>query len=129
MHRQQTFGEIQTKKKKESSGAVKEAIAKLSRGLMLPIAMLPVAGLSLGIGTTIISQASSDMGKTIGNILMMPGGVIFAILPLLFAIAIAITFTNDSGVAGLSALVGYAVFSVFQSALIINRQDGYHDFL
>jgi PTS system glucose-specific IIC component len=127
--KQQTFGEVLTKKKKEGNGTVKEAIAKLSRGLMLPIAMLPIAGLSLGIGTTIVSQASSEMGRAIGNILMMPGSVIFAILPLLFAIAIAITFTNDSGTAGLSALVGYAVFSVFQSALIIDRPDGYHDFL
>jgi PTS system glucose-specific IIC component len=36
----------------------------------------------------------------------MPGNVVFSNLPILFAIAIAISFTKDSGTAGLSALVG-----------------------
>jgi PTS system glucose-specific IIC component len=116
------FGEVLTKEeklKKPGKGTFKEVIAKLSRGLMLPIAMLPIAGLALGIGATVNSQATSDIGRAIGNLIMLPGNIIFAILPLLFAIAIAITFTNDSGTAGLSALVGYAVFIVLQSALIV----------
>jgi PTS system glucose-specific IIC component len=73
---------------------------------MLPVAMLPIAGLFLGIGSTVSSQSTTDLGLTIGNILMLPGNIIFTILPLLFAIAIAITFTKDAGTAGLSALVG-----------------------
>jgi phosphotransferase system glucose/maltose/N-acetylglucosamine-specific IIC component len=36
----------------------------------------------------------------------MPGSVIFDNLAVLFAVAIAITFTKDSGTAGLSAVVG-----------------------
>jgi PTS system glucose-specific IIC component len=116
----QSFGEIDLiKQKRNNGGNFKEIIAKLSRGLMLPIAMLPIAGLALGIGTTIYSQSHSDIGQMIGNIIMMPGSIIFSILPLLFCVAIAITFTGDAGTAGLSGLVGYAVFAVFQTALII----------
>jgi PTS system glucose-specific IIC component len=112
------FGEVLPKK--QSSGKFKEVIAKLSRGLMLPIAMLPVAGLALGIGATINSQAGTITGQTIGNVLMLTGNVIFTILPLLFAVAVAITFTKDSGTAALSAVVGYFVFLLLQTALIIN---------
>jgi PTS system glucose-specific IIC component len=111
------FGEVLPKKK---TGKTKEVVAKLSRGLMLPIAMLPIAGLALGIGATINSQSASLTGQTIGNVLMLTGNIIFAILPLLFAIAISITFTKDSGTAALSSVVGYFVFLLLQTSLIIN---------
>jgi PTS system glucose-specific IIC component len=117
--KQFSFGEV-SPVKKQNSGKFKEVIAKLSRGLMLPIAMLPVAGLALGIGATIHSQTASVIGQTIGNVLMQTGNIIFAILPLLFAVAVAITFTKDSGTAALSSVVGYFVFLLLQTALIIN---------
>ena len=104
---------------KKNKGAIKEFIAKLSRGLMLPIAMLPIAGLFNGIGAAIANNANGNQAmEIIGNIINLPGSVIFACLPVLFAIAIAITFTKDSGTAGLSAFVGWIVFCAFQSALI-----------
>jgi PTS system glucose-specific IIC component len=56
-HRKKTFGEVQPKQK--NKGAGKELIAKLSRGLMLPIAMLPIAGLFLGVGSAIVSNTSA----------------------------------------------------------------------
>ena len=37
---------------------LKAPIAKLSRGLMLPMALLPIAGLFLGIGSAIVTQAT-----------------------------------------------------------------------
>jgi PTS system glucose-specific IIC component len=114
------FGEqTETVQKKKHGAKSRETLAKLARAFMLPVAMLPIAGLALGIGTTINSQTSSDFGKMIGNIIMMPGSIIFALLPILFGIAVAITFTNDSGTAALSTILGYAVFIVFQSALIV----------
>jgi PTS system glucose-specific IIC component len=116
--KQLLFGEVIHKK--ENNGRAKEVIAKLSRGLMLPIAMLPIAGLSLGIGATINSQAATTAGQTIGSVLMLTGNIIFAILPLLFAIAVSITFTKDSGTAALSSVVGYFVFLLLQTALIVN---------
>ena len=113
-----TFGKIK-RRKSEKSGAGREFIAKLSRGLMLPIAILPIAGIFLGVGSAIVNNANGDAGLTLfGNFLKVPGDVIFGALPVLFAIAIAIAFTRDAGPAGLSALVGFLVFSGLQSAVI-----------
>jgi PTS system glucose-specific IIC component len=101
-----TFGEIDYSKIK-SRGSVKEIIAKLSRGLMLPIAMLPIAGLFLGIGSTIVNlTVDGSAVSVIGNVLKTTGNAVFSSLPVLFAIAIAISFTRDSGTAALSAFVG-----------------------
>jgi PTS system glucose-specific IIC component len=102
----------------KKSGALREVIAKLARGLMLPISILPIAGLFLGIGSAITSQTTDSAGQLIGKIISNPGSIVYALLPLFFAIAIAITFTNDSGTAALSALLGYGVFVVIQSAII-----------
>jgi len=92
--------------KKTGNGGIKEFIAKLSRGLMLPIAMLPIAGLFLGVGSAIINNANSEAMLIIGRVLQIPGNAIFSNLPILFCVSITITFTNDAGSSGLSALVG-----------------------
>lgn len=114
-----TFGKAHHKDKAERKGATREFISKLSRGLMLPIAMLPIAGLFLGVGAAIVTNAGGNAGLEIfGNFLKIPGDVIFGALPVLFAIAIAIAFTGDAGPAALSAFVGYLVFGGIQSALI-----------
>lgn len=105
-------------KKAKNKGAVKEFIAKLSKGLMLPIAMLPIAGVFLGVGSAIVSNADKNEAlKTFGNFLSVPGNAVFGALPLLFAIAIAIAFTGDAGPAALACLIGYIVFGSLQDAL------------
>ena len=114
------FNIFKKKKSKESTGGgAREVIAKLSRGLMLPIAMLPIAGLFLGIGSAISTNCPTGFGYIFGQIISTPGNVVFSNLAVLFAIAIAITFTGDVGVAGLSSFVGWIVFCALQSALII----------
>lgn len=91
----------------------------MSRGLMLPISMLPIAGVFLGVGASIATNAGNSEGlKIFGNFLSIPGGAIFGALPLLFAIAIAITFTGDSGPAALATIIAFLVFSSLQAALI-----------
>lgn len=116
-----TFGKLHKHRDPSKKGAVKEFIAKLSKGLMLPIAMLPIAGIFLGVGAAIATAGSNanDAGLvTFGNFFKIPGDVIFGALPVLFAIAIAIAFTKDSGPAALAAIVGFLVFSGLQQALI-----------
>ena len=114
----------------KKTDSVKEFIAKLSRGLMLPIAMLPIAGLFLGIGATIVSKTQDGtIWRILGQILKVPGDAIFANLPVLFCIAVAITFSNDIGTAGLSAFIGWITFCAFQSALIMTANDGGYNFL
>lgn len=129
---QTTFNNQTQTEKQARKGAIREVIGKLAKGLMLPIAMLPIAGLFLGIGSTIISQTeNSVVGQIIGKLIQAPGSIIFDLLPLLFAIAIAITFANDSGTCALSAVLGYGVFITIQSSIIIypNGNNHYYHYL
>ncbi|MBP0588870.1 PTS transporter subunit EIIC [Paraburkholderia sp. LEh10] len=76
-------------------------IQRLGRALMLPIAVLPVAGLLLRLGQ-----------PDVFNIKMIAdaGGAIFDNLPLLFAIGVAVGFAKDNnGVAALAGAIGYLV--------------------
>ncbi|MDE1178955.1 N-acetylglucosamine-specific PTS transporter subunit IIBC [Paraburkholderia sp.] len=76
-------------------------IQALGRALMLPIAVLPVAGLLLRLGQ-----------PDVFNIKMIAdaGGAIFDNLPLLFAIGVAVGFAKDNnGVAALAGAIGYLI--------------------
>ena len=77
-------------------------LQRIGRSLMLPIAVLPAAGLLLRFG-------QSDLL----NIpwLASAGGAIFDNLPLLFAVGVAVGFTADVGTAGVAGAVGYWVFT------------------
>ena len=106
-------------KEEKQKRDVKGFFSKLSRGLMLPISVLPIAGLFLGIGAAIVNGTDSGtFANYLGLFMQNSGDVVFGNLPLLFAISISITFTNDSGAAGLSAFVAWLVFNGAQSALI-----------
>lgn len=106
--------------KKPRKGVVKEFIGKLSQGLMMPIAVLPIAGLLLGIGAAIATNSGGNVALNVfGLFLKNAGDFVFGNLSVLFAIAIAIAFTRDAGVAGLSALIAWIAFNGMQSALII----------
>jgi PTS system N-acetylglucosamine-specific IIC component len=76
-------------------------VQKLGRSLMLPIAVLPVAGLLLRLGQP--------------DLLNMPyiaaaGNAVFANLGLLFAIGVAVGLAKgNNGAAGLAAVVAYLV--------------------
>ena len=113
------YAKANPNKEAAGNGGIKEFIAKLSRGLMLPIAMLPIAGLFLGIGSAIINNANGNEALSIfGKVLQIPGNAVFANLPILFCVAIAITFTGDAGTAGLSAVIGWIIFCALQSVFI-----------
>jgi PTS system N-acetylglucosamine-specific IIC component len=76
-------------------------VQRLGRALMLPIAVLPVAGILLRLG-----QADVLNIKLIAD----AGGTIFDNLPLLFAIGVAVGFAKENnGVAGLAGAIGYLV--------------------
>lgn len=80
-------------------------LQKVGKGLMLPVAVLPVAGLLLGIGAANFSW----LPESVSALLRESGGVIFGTMPLLFAIAVALGFTNNDGVAAVAAAVSYGV--------------------
>ncbi len=124
-----------TERNRVKKGQIKEFFGKLSRGLMLPIAILPIAGLFLGVGAGIENIMSQNgVAKTAGamvpfQIMKMIGDVIFGNLPALFAIGIAIAFTEDAGVAALAAFVGWIVFNMTQNSLIWEYGNVQFDFL
>jgi glucose PTS system EIICB or EIICBA component len=80
-------------------------LQKVGKALMVPVSVLPVAGLLLGIG----AARFGPVPPLVSSLLEQSGGVIFSILPLLFAIAVALGFTKNDGIAAISAAIGYAV--------------------
>ena len=79
---------------------------------MLPVSVLPIAGLLLGIGSAKFSKPEVFwwMPDWLATIMKNSGDSIFANLPLIFAISVAIGFTANDGVSALAATVGFAVF-------------------
>ena len=91
------------------SGFVK-SLSKLSmigRALMLPISLLPAAGLLLAFGD-----------KFHLPLMMNAGGVIFDNLPMLFAIGSAVGLASESGIAALSAAVSVFVTNITISTVL-----------
>jgi PTS system N-acetylglucosamine-specific IIC component len=77
------------------------AIQQLGRTLMLPIAVLPIAGLLLRLGQPDLLDIA---------FMAQAGDAIFANLALLFAVGVAVGFAKENhGVAGLAGAVGYFV--------------------
>lgn len=105
------------KPEKKGKGRVKQFFAKLSRGLMLPIAVLPIAGLLLGIGGALGANLPDNATADVfAKIFKGMSDIVFSSLPLLFAIAITITFSKDKGASGFCAALGYLVFCSCQNA-------------
>ncbi|HEY5892654.1 MAG TPA: PTS glucose transporter subunit IIBC [Chthoniobacterales bacterium] len=81
-------------------------LQKIGKCMMLPVSVLPVAGILLGVG----SANFSWLPTIVSQIMAQSGGAIFSNLPLLFAIGVAIGLTDNDGVAALASTVGFAVF-------------------
>jgi glucose PTS system EIICB or EIICBA component len=81
-------------------------LQKIGKCMMLPVSVLPVAGILLGVG----SANFSWLPPIVSHIMAQSGGAIFSNLPLLFAIGVAIGLTDNDGVAALASTVGFAVF-------------------
>ncbi len=88
-------------------------LQKLGQSLMVPVSVLPGAGLVVAIGRMLQQYASDGKVVTsplihgIGDILYSSGLAIFEQLPVIFAIGVAIGFSGGAGIAGLSAAAAY----------------------
>jgi glucose-specific phosphotransferase system IIA component len=89
-------------------------LQKVGQSLMVPVSVLPAAGLLValarymqGFATDAAGVVTSPLLNAIAKILFTGGIAIFEQLPVVFAIGVAIGFTGGAGVAGLSAVVGY----------------------
>ncbi len=118
--------DTQVKETKDRSGAINGFIRKLSGGLMIPIALLPLAGLFLGVGAGFenvyfqVSGATSTLGSWayIFTIFKMIGDMIFGNLPVLFCLGVALAFSDDVGVAVFTGMIAWIVFNATQSTMI-----------
>lgn len=106
-------------------------LQRIGRSFMLPIAILPVAGLFLGFGSSFTNATminayglNSILGEgTLLNsfltVLNDCGSVIFDNLPLLFAIGVAIGMAkNEKAVAALAGAIAFLVMNSAISAMI-----------
>ncbi|MBR4126767.1 MAG: PTS transporter subunit EIIC [Alphaproteobacteria bacterium] len=84
-------------------------LQQIGKSLMLPVAVLPVAGLLLGIGSGLLTAEISWLPPIIPQIMSQSGNVIFANMPLIFAIGTTLGLTDNDGVAALAAVTGFIV--------------------
>ena len=107
-------------------------LQRVGRSFMLPIAILPVAGLLLGIGSSFTNEttiATYGLQKILGSgtllnslliIMNKVGSAAFDNLPLIFAVGVAIGMAKkEKEVAALSALIAYFVMNVAISAMLL----------
>lgn len=106
-------------------------LQRIGRSFMLPIAILPIAGLLLGIGSSFTNPTTLEAYGLTGviyeggflysvlDIMSAAGNVVFANLPLLFAMGVAIGMAKkEKSTAALSAAVAYLIMNTAISVMI-----------
>ena len=106
-------------------------LQRVGRSFMLPIAILPVAGLLLGIGSSFTNATTIEtyhltriLGEgTVLNALLMimnkVGSAVFDNLPLIFAVGVAIGMAKkEKEVSALSAVIAYFVMNTAINAML-----------
>ncbi|CAL4321776.1 PTS glucose transporter subunit IIBC [Buchnera aphidicola] len=89
-------------------------LQKLGKSLMLPVSVLPISGILLGIG----SAHFRIIPEIVSHIMASAGGSVFNNIPLIFAIGIALGFTNNDGIAALAAVICHEIMIQTTSIII-----------
>ena len=111
-------------------------LQRVGRSFMLPIALLPIAGLLLGIGSSLTNTTTIEaynLGAILGpgtflnsvmQILAQTGNIVFANLPIIFAMGVALGMAEkEHGTAVLSAAIAFFIMHQTISTLLsINGQ-------
>ena len=95
-------------------------LQKMGQSLMLPVSVLPAAGLLVALGRLL--QEYPGTTKIIGDICFDGGLAIFQQLPVLFAIGVAIGFSGGAGTAALASVAGY--FTLINVLKVITKARG-----
>lgn len=106
-------------------------LQRVGRSFMLPIAILPVAGLLLGIGSSFTNAttiATYGLERILGQgtilnallvIMSKAGSVIFDNLPIIFAVGVAIGMAKaEKEVAALSSMIAFFVMHISINAVL-----------
>lgn len=107
-------------------------LQRVGRSFMLPIAILPVAGLLLGVGSSFTNETTLEtyrLGWLLGNgtflhgllvIMSKVGSVVFDNLPILFAVGVAIGMAKaEKEVAAISSVIAYLVMNTAIYAMLV----------
>ncbi|MEB8098252.1 glucose-specific PTS transporter subunit IIBC [Staphylococcus xylosus] len=104
-----------------------ERAQQFGKSFMLPIAILPAAGLLLGIGgalsnpNTVKAYPVLDINllQNIFILMSSAGNIIFQNLPVIFAVGVAIGLAkSDKGTAGLAAMLGFLIMNASMNGLL-----------
>lgn len=95
-------------------------LQKVGKALMLPVALLPAAGILLAFGNMFQNEAFLKNAPAFNvawvqgfaKVMEQSGGIIFGNLALLFAVGVAVSLADGEGVAGLAAIVGFLIMNV-----------------
>ena len=106
-------------------------LQRVGRSFMLPIAILPVAGLLLGIGGSFTNETMLEtyhltkalgpgtVGNAILTVMSDAGNIVFANLPIIFAIGVAIGMAKkEKEVAALAAAIAFLIMHASIGAMI-----------
>ncbi|PLR75544.1 PTS glucose transporter subunit IICBA [Bacillus sp. V3-13] len=101
-------------------------LQKVGKALMLPVALLPAAGLLLAFGNALQNPALLELApflenrgvEMVASVMEGAGNIIFGNLPLLFAVGVAIGLAGGEGVAGLAAIIGYLIMNVTMGTVL-----------
>ncbi|MCJ8301349.1 PTS transporter subunit EIIC [Shewanella sp.] len=86
---------------------------RLSQALLIPIAILPAAGVMIGLA----SNPLPFIPDAISVVMLAVGKLIFTMMPMLFAVAVSIGFCKDQGIAAFTAVFGFGVYLSSMAAL------------
>ena len=101
-------------------------LQKVGKALMLPVAILPAAGILLAFGNALQNPTLLDIAPFFGNsgvamvasVMENAGNIIFSNLSLLFAVGVAIGLAGGEGVAGLAAIIGFLIMNVTMGTVL-----------
>ena len=101
-------------------------LQKVGKALMLPVALLPAAGILLAIGAALVNPALLNLAPwldnsgvaMVANVMQNAGNIVFGNLPLLFAVGVAIGLAGGEGTAGLAAIIGYLIMNVTMGTVL-----------
>ncbi|MDF2883003.1 MAG: glucose transporter subunit [Clostridiaceae bacterium] len=95
-------------------------LQQIGKALMLPVALLPAAGLLLAFGNMFQNPQFLNFAHALNaawfqglaRVMEQAGGVIFNNLALLFTVGVAVGLADGEGVAALAAIVGFLIMNV-----------------
>lgn len=101
-------------------------LQKVGKALMLPVALLPAAGILLALGAALRNPALVELAPFLDNstvdmvaaVMQKAGDIVFGNLPLLFAVGVAVGLAGGEGTAGLAAIIGYLIMNVTMGTVL-----------